>query len=379
VSELAELYFVFALIYLFECGEIVPRRALGLAPFVGAWRARGPFAPNASWRRGLLFGQPWPPLFPALIAEPVPLRVGPDGVGQGGDRARFVPWAEVSGVAADGPRLLVNGEVVAACATRRGARALAQALAGLAGLPRAEREARLGAWLDARFDVATARARLPVLRRETRALRIAANMLWAGLFVGLPVLLWTRLAFLLWVPIAAISLLAWIVAGGLFLRALRRSSWLDRGLRPDLAKRITAVASPLSTIRAADHIARESCGDLDPLAVAVAVLPPDGVRRVGRSMLCDLHFRGDEEVPAGGEADAGWLRAAVRARVERTLRGCDIDPQELLAPPARDAGMAAWCPSCLAQYRRADEPQPTCVNVPCRGIALGRFREASGE
>ena len=375
MGELAELYAVFALIYLFECGEIVPRRALGLVPWLGGWRARRTFAPNSSWRRGLVFGEPWPPLAPALVTEPVPLIVGPDGIGHGGggDDARFVPWGDVRDVAADGARLLVNGEPVAALATRRGARALAQAFGGLAGLPRDTRETRLARWLDDRFDVAATGARLPVLLRETRALRIAANVLWAGLFVGLPALLWTRLAYLLWLPIAAVTVVAWIVAGVLFVRALRRSSWLDRGLRPDLAKRITAVASPLATIRAADHIARELCGDLDPLAVAAALLPPAGVRRIGRSLLCDLRFRDPEDVPEGSDGDARWMHAETLARVERTLRACDIDPQSLVAPPARDDAMAAWCPVCLAQYREASAPRPTCANVPCRGIALRAF------
>jgi hypothetical protein len=382
VGELAELYAVFALIYLFECGEIVPRRALGLAPWLGRWRARRTFAPNSGWRRGLVFGEPWPPLAPALVTEPVPLIVGPDGIGHGGggdggDDARFVPWGEVQDVAADGARLLVNGEPVAALATRRGARALAQAFGGLARLPRDKRETRLARWLDDRFDVTAARARLPVLLRETRALRVAANVLWAGLFVGLPALLWTPYVHLLLVPVGAVSVVAWIVAAALFVRALRRSSWLDRALRPDLAKRITAIASPLATIRAADHIARELCGDLDPLAVAAALLPPAGVRRLGRSLLCDLRFRDPDDVPAGSEDDARWLRAETLARVERALRACDIDPQALLAPPARDDAMAAWCPVCLAQYREAGEPRATCANVPCRGIALRGFADAA--
>ena len=40
VSDLAELYLVFALIYVFECGAFVPRRALGLVRRFGRWRAR---------------------------------------------------------------------------------------------------------------------------------------------------------------------------------------------------------------------------------------------------------------------------------------------------------------------------------------------------
>ena len=386
MNELAELYAVFALIYLFECGEIVPRRALGLVAWLGGWRARRTFAPNSGWRRGLVFGEPWPPLAPVLVCEPVPLIVGPDGIGIGGGvgiggdgEARFIPWAEAREVEADGPRLSINGDAVVLLATRRGARALAQAFAGLARLSHDKRPARLARWLDDRFDAAATRARLPVMLRETRALRIAANVLWTGLFVGLPALLWIRLAYLLWLPIAAVTVVAWIVASVLFMRALRRSSWLDRALRPDLAKRITAVASPLATIRAADHIGRELCGDLDPLAVAAALLSPAGLRRLGRTLLCDLRFRDPEDVPAGSEDDARWMRAETLARVERTLRACDVDPQALLAPPARDAGMAAWCPACLAQYREASEPRATCANVPCRGIALCAFADAPAD
>jgi hypothetical protein len=373
VGDLVELYVLFALIYLFECGEIVPRRARGLVPFLGQWRARRTFVPNTTWRRGLLFGEPWPPLAPTLVTEPAPVVVGPDGLGGTGDGARFLPWADVEQVAADGARLSVNGETVAELATRRGARALADAFAGLAKLPRDEREARLARWLDARFDHQTARARLPVLWRETRALRIAANVMWAGLFVGLPAVFWTSLAPL-FLAVGAVSVVAWLTTAVLFERALRRSSWLGRELRPDFAKRVTAVASPLATIRSADHIARELCGDLDPFALAVAVLPRSGLRRLGRSLLCDLRYRAADDVPAGGEAAAGWMRAQILARVERALRASDIDPQALIVAPARDGDMAAWCPRCLAQYRQdAQPPLTSCANEPCRGISLIAF------
>ena len=53
---------------------------------------------------------------------------------------------------------------------------------------------------------------------------------------------------------------AWITAAVLFEVALRRGRWLPGGLRPDLAKRIAAVASPLGSMRACDHLARELAG-----------------------------------------------------------------------------------------------------------------------
>ena len=115
---------------------------------------------------------------------------------------------------------------------------------------------------------------------------------------------------------------------------------------------------------AADHIARELCGDLDPLAVAAALLPPARLRRLGRTLLCDLHFRDPEDVPEGGEDDARWMRAETLARAERTLRACDIDPQALLAPPARDAGDGRVVPrrAWRSTARRASRARraPTC-------------------
>ena len=156
-----------------------------------------------------------------------------------------MPWQKVERVAAEGTRLLVNGKVVALLATRVGARALAEALDGLAAQPRSERESRLRRWLDARFDGAAIQARLPPMWRGTLAVRIAATVLWVTVFVGLPVLLWTPLAAL-FLAVGVVAVAAWITAAVLFELALRRSRWLPGGLRPDLAKRIAAVASPLA-------------------------------------------------------------------------------------------------------------------------------------
>ena len=58
----------------------VPRRALGLVRRFGRWRVRPTFAPSAGWLRGFVFGEPWPPLSPALVTEPLPLVVGSSGL-----------------------------------------------------------------------------------------------------------------------------------------------------------------------------------------------------------------------------------------------------------------------------------------------------------
>lgn len=384
MSDLAELYLVLAVIYGFECAAFVPRRALGLVRRFGRWRVRPTFAPSAGWLRGFVFGELWPPLSPALVTEPLPLVVGPDGLygPAGGDFAQMhLPWQKVGRIAAEGTRLLVDGQVVALLATRVGAGALAEALDGLATLPRAERESRLRRWLDARFDGATIQARLEPMWRGTLAVRIAATVLWVTVFVGLPVLLWTPLAAL-FVAVGVVAVAAWITAAVLFelaLRRGRRDRWLPRGLRPDLAKRIAAVASPLATMRACDHLARELAGDLDPVAAAAPLVPAPELRALGRARLVDLRHRPGDDAPEGGEGDRSWWHRETLARVEQVLRDRGIDPDALLAQPAPDgADVIAWCPSCLAQYRGAADAPRACANAGCGGIVLCAFGQPGG-
>jgi hypothetical protein len=381
VSDLAELYLVLVLIYAFECAAFVPRRALALVRRSGRWRVRPTFAPSAGWLRGFVFGEPWPPLSPALVTEPLPLVVGPDGLYALGDQhfvQEHVPWRKVERVAVEGTRLLINGKVVAQLATRVGARGLAEAFDGLAAQPRPERESRLRRWLDARFDGAAIQARLAPMWRGTLAVRIAATVLWVTVFAGLPVLLWTPLAALFLV-VGVVAVAAWITAAVLFELALRRSRWLPGGLRPDLAKRIAALASPLATMRACDHLARELAGDLDPLAAAAPLVRVSDLGALGRARLVDLRHRRGDDPPEGGEADRGWWQRETLVRVEQTLRERGIDPDALLAQPAPDgADMIAWCPCCLAQYRGGDEAPRACANAGCGGIVLCRFGQPAG-
>ena len=219
-----------------------------------------------------------------------------------------MPWEKVERVAAEGTRLLVNGKVVAVLATRVGARALAGALDGLAAQPRAERESRLRRWLDARFDGATIQARLAPMWRGTLAVRIAATVLWVTVFVGLAG--------------AAVDAARGVVPrggrrrrrrldhrrGAVRARAAAQRAGLPGGLRPDLAKRIAAVASPLATMRACDHLARELAGDLDPLAAAAPLVPASELRALGRARLVDLrHRRGEDRTRRRG--GGSWLVA----------------------------------------------------------------------
>jgi len=372
VSELAQLFVLLALIYAFECAAFVPRRALGIARRFGRWGVRPALAASAAWRRGFVIGEVWPPLSPALVTETLPLVVGPDGLRADAD-SDVIAWEKVDRVSADGTKLFVNGTPTT-LATRRGARALAEAFDGLGAQPRAERERRLRRWLDARFDDDAIEERLPKMERELLPAQIAASVLWLSVFAGLPVLLWTPLATWFLV-VGAVAGAAWIAAAVLFERALRRKGSVARELRPDVSKRIAAIASPIATMRACDHVARELAGDLDPLAVAAPLVTAAQLRTFGRARLVELKFRRpDDEADPAGEADRAWWQREILKRVERTLRDHDVDPDALLAEPTRDGDdMVAWCPRCLAQYRAAAEPPRGCANAACEGFVLCAF------
>jgi hypothetical protein len=370
LTELAELYALFAVIYLAECAAWVPRRTIGLLAPLRRWRARRTFTPNAGWTRGAVLGGPLPPLAPPLVAEPLPFLLGPQGfLGPDG----FVPWGEVGRVVADGHRLWIDDQVVATLATRRGAAALAEALVGLGKRSAAERAARLGKLLDARFDAEVPRQRLDVFRREARLLRVMTNLLWATLFLGLPVLIWLPVP-LMFVGLGVAVLLAWATAAVVFERTLRRSQGLPRPLWPDLTKRVVAVSSPLATVRSTDLLARELVGDLDPLAAAAPLLRPQDLGKLARPRLVDLLHREDPELPDEARAAAQWSRDQHLARVRKLLRAHDVDADALLAPPRRDRqDLVAWCPGCLAQYEAAAAREGQCLNDACRGIELVVF------
>jgi hypothetical protein len=374
LSELAELYLFFLVIYLLECAVWVPRSAVGLFAPVRRWGWRRPWSPNTSWSRGALFGAPWPPLSSPLVAEPLPVTVGPDGLTYDGGRTHLA-WTALEHASAAGARLEVNRRPVATLGTSRGAAALAAVLTELRKLPREARVGRIERLLDERFDVTATAVRLLAFRRGTRALRVVTNVLWVALFVAVPVSLWIPLGGIVQLLAGAVLvLLAWLASAVVFERTLRKAVVLPRALWPDLTKRVVAASSPLAAIRSADLIARELVGDIDPLAVAAALLPPTALADLARPRLVDLLFRQGSDLPEGAADDDRAWRQGQLERIRRLLRGRDLDPEVLLAAPPRDRDeVVAWCPRCLAQYEKIAAGPEHCPGDRCPGISLVKY------
>jgi hypothetical protein len=365
LNELAELYAILVALYAFECCTWVTRRTVGVMAMTGRWWLRRAWRPNPSWSVSLVLGTPWPPLTPPLITEPLPFALGPDGITLWETGGAFVPWDRAGPFRAKGVRLEGAGDGWVTMATRRGAVALAVALESLRQLPGQRRPSAIEKFLDSRFDVAAAGERLRQFQREVRSLRVCANLLWVSVFVGLAAVVAVRAAVLL-LPLAVLVFGFSVLNAVVLSRTLRRLTWLQGALAPDRSKRLAAFLSPISGVRATDLIARELVGDLEPLAVAAALVAPGALAAFARPQLAALRLQQRTPAP-GGESDQVWWRQQIGKRIERILREKDLDPQTLLSPPARESNQVeAWCPSCLAQYDsgRNGDLCPSCESIP---------------
>jgi hypothetical protein len=367
LSELAELYLLFGVLYLFECLAWVPRRSVGFFSFAGRWRGRIASRPNASWSVSVVFGKPWPPLSPPWLAEPLPLAIDPQGITLIESDKRRLAWEDMEPVSARGQRVKSGDLVLATLASRRGAAALAEALDKTRTSPAKKREAGLRRFLDARFDLDAPLARQKEFQASVRVLRVFSIALWLALFGGLGVAVFTH-SMLVLLASAALSLLLWPIHSVVFYFTLRKlaTTWLPRAHGPDLSKRLVAMLSPISAVRGVDMLAREVWANLDPMTVAAALLSPQDLPRFARPFVVAMQAREND--------DLAWWRAENRRRLEDVLAQKNVDVAVLLAPPVREGDhVHTYCPSCLAQYESGRKPGEPCPNESCPDVPLRAF------
>ena len=139
-----------------------------------------------------------------------------------------------------------------------------------------------------------------------------------------------------------------------------------------------AMASPISSLRAADLLGRELLADLEPLAVAAALLPADRFGELARHALLDLEERAAAAGAGGSPAaeDEAWLAAALRRALLGLLERRGLSAEALLAPPVpEDDRVLLWCPRCHAQYLQGVD----CPGPGCRGRKLLPLQRSAGD
>ncbi len=364
-------------LFLLEGLRWAPRssRAFCRRPW-GGYSTRRPVVLRHGSERGLILPEPWAPCLERLPAHAWPVGISPDGWGLADGDGGWGPdegalsrlgWSEAAAASASGSRVRLRGVPAIDAGSPRSARMLADLLHELAGADPGGRETVIRAAIARRFDSREARRRLRRLSRSRRGTTALSWALAVNLFLTVPVL-----APLLGPPMNwMIGIAVHLVLTGLAVRAFLRTTRRLGDLAPqDRAGTVaTLVLFPPATARFLEAITPEALAGLDPLAAAAALLDREAFAREARARLAEVH-----ESLHDGEV-MRWFRKAMREQVEALLRREALPPGSVLGAPARQPGAGAYCPRCLAQYRRG---VARCSD--CPGVALVGFdaRPASG-
>ena len=273
----------------------------------------------------------------------------------------LVPWEGLGDLTVEGRRLKAGGRTLLAAPSPATARLLGERLRALADAPQERRQGELERLLAEATDLDALRE----LRRRVATLRrwlaTASALFFAGLFLGLPVFLFTEARRLSILPLLALLGVLHAVVVVLSALTLRRAG---AGVRDLLGALAHLVLVPPSAAHALVHLLREPCARFDPRTLAAALLAPGDFKAYARRELARLARS------RAGTASLGLERhwdGEERAWA-RLLERLEISAAEMMRPPAR-AGpeSASYCPLCGGEYRAGYAVCAAC-GVPLRSF-----------
>jgi hypothetical protein len=119
------------------------------------------------------------------------------------------------------------------------------------------------------------------------------------------------------------------------------------------------VLFPPAATRYAEILSRDLLTDLHPLAAAAAT-DRRALERLARQAVLESRRRMPDETQG-----AVWFRRTCEERMLLAFERYGVDPGALEEAPEPEAGAAAYCPLCHAQYRSGIDD---CVD--CDGMRL---------
>lgn len=385
MNPVHELLIILAGLFLLDAVRAVPlgglvlssafgRRAAALRPVVPFGRGQAGLTLTFPTPVGWSFNAAPPPIAfaPAGILSATPFSHGP--LGRPPSRPRSLTWDRIVSVSVDHETLRINGEPFADAGRPAVARHLAVLIDTLRNTPPSDRPAAVERTLDAMFDDdAFSRARRRY-RADLLRLRLLATLAFSEVFVALP-LLDRYVAAERWWPVLLIAYT--LTVAGIVWTAARLHRAAHPDARAERRKRmiLLALAAP-TTLRAGHDATPDLFVAWHPLLVARPVLGRARFRELAGEFLRDARhprpgFLGDgAREPA--RAVETWYRQALGDRLARWLVGHGIDAEELMRPDTPNA--AAYCPRCLATFRRADAVCHACDGL--AAVTQGRHATA---
>lgn len=388
MSEQQTLLLVLALIYGGECAFWLGRNDVLFSAWVGkAWRfgVGGPLLPND--RGGFRLAPILPPLGTSLVARVMPLSLSPDGAlawtgvslhpdGRPPQPGGFARFEDMTLIEREGRKVFLNGALFLKAPTSHHATHIARELAAQSKQNREQRAEAQREWLRRHFDADLVKRRLEEARIWQRRLRCAGLVLFASLFVALPVAMAVVGLAHCWPIVLAALLVQTGTQAFLFARA-HQSLFGERRDADTFTHLLTMLVAPPAAVRAHDCLTMNLGGTAHPLAVARAVCGPGEFRALAGLVLRDLVYPRLPQFSSSDEAavatETRW-RAALLAGVENLLRNAELEPAALLAAPApSEPCNRSHCPRCLAQFIT---DSGRCAD--CGGRELVAFRVEGG-
>jgi hypothetical protein len=380
MSELETLFLIIVVLYLIQCVTWVPQDSVAFRASVWrGWRLDDAgFRLGVAKHRGVL-GNPLPPFEGVAVCQPPLASFSPLGVVRtGGQPQAYAAFDSLAGITAAGKHVRISGATFVTVHSPVEAARLAAWIEKLRGLEEKKRAAAIERRLAEMLDFDRASERLAEYNARTKFLRLASTALFFLLFVVTPLVVGVAGIVRVWVVLVVLLVLLVAAIGWSFRRAHRQ-------LHPEESEaRWTAVMtialSPMMAIRARDAILRDLFSGSHPLAVARVLCSEEVFRGVAARMLREVTFPIPASEAPEFETSARcevWFRERLGAAMRRFVSEAKLNPEELLAAPARSSPQcASYCPRCCQQYAMAEG-----VCKDCGGIELMRFGKevASGE
>ena len=285
-------------------------------------------------------------------------------------QTEFVAFENISSIEAIQRELVVNGTRFAVAASEGQAAKFETIVKRLKARTLPDRSAEIERELSQSLDADLIRSKLDEYIKKTSELSIDSFALFVTIFMVSPIVVWRwglvgTWPFLLCSVVLIVALTAWDYH--------RTNLELFPTSSVSQWRAIASILlSPPAAMHATKYLARDLGRDCHPLALAAARCSKEDYRTLASWVLRDLRFPRETGEPGDILAAdcTDWFARQLGSAVSSLLRNSGQEPEELLAPPSRESGLAqSYCPRCLSQFVIPGGLCPDCGGIPLRSFA----------
>jgi hypothetical protein len=366
---------VLTALYLIECVQVIPERAVllpmkrGPVPSDMFERARPGFA-----GRRFVLGNLLPPLYGWFVLTPWTFAVSPGGIASERVKTFEGPAAPATSsepgfrdVGSRGCHVTLGGVKIWTGVCERSAEELAAWLRGLADLSPDERSGQIQTMLRQQMDLELFRERLERARSLARPLLWLCHSVLAGLFIVLPILFLTGYIVVAW-PVFVLAMLTLISTSLVILRRMHRRVHGAEAVvpRPPL---LDLALVPPGAARAYDVLMRHVLTGLDPVAAARLTVDDASFRQLARKRAWDLGLCDDASPPIEFHPVSTWFRREQGQAMRRFLEREGYSLHRLFLPPVPEGTQeSAYCPRCHSLFVRNEGACTDCPDIGLRSL-----------